>query len=94
MANNFYISRVGMRASLAARRMESIAVTCMSDFNVRFARTGNQLTIFAPRQKHGIAAVIRGTQRISTRIEFLRFRDCRIYSVTLGIQIIRSRRPR
>lgn len=64
MANNFYISRVGMRDSLAAWRMESIAITCMSDFNRRFARTGNQLTIFAPRQKHGIAAVIRSTQNL------------------------------
>lgn len=69
--------------------MESIAATCSSDFDVRFARARNRLTIFAPHQRHGIAAVTRGTQKISTRIEFLRFRDCRIYSVTLGIQIIR-----
>lgn len=85
---NFYISCVKVVYS-ATQRVKSIAATCSSDFDVRFARAGNRLMIFAPRQRHGIAAVTRGTQKISTRIEFLRFRDCWIYSVTLGIQIIR-----
>lgn len=50
-----------------AQRVKSIAATCNSDFDVRFARAGNQLMIFAPRQRHGIAAVTRGTHRESPR---------------------------
>lgn len=55
--------------------LESIAGTHSSGFNVRFARAENQLAMFAPRQRHEIAAaavLARSTQRIFTRIEFLR----------------------
>jgi len=84
---DFYIFHIETYDSFVARRIESIASIRSTDFNVRFARSENQLEIFALRQIRGIVAANRNTREAPRESNFFVF-DCRIFEVLFGIQII------